>query len=198
MIKVHLLLSLIFFSSLSFAQEPKSEVKVQSVSWKFSAFLVNPEIRFEKSQESPWTQRNANGFAIAFRKNYLAMTLETAEFSEKTGNATLNIKREHRDWLLGGRYYVLSPSGKSIEYNFFGALALGFSQETVRTNYQTTTVVDGGNRELMGSLGLGAEAIFLIDKNFGFVLGVEARALMGKNFDPKPQPSGLLRAGFQF
>jgi hypothetical protein len=167
--------------------------------WIFTAYVFTPEFRYERSSDLDLGYVSYIGYGLGLRHQNFAVLLETTRTTTSSGNQALSIDREHRDWLLTGRYFFWNRVFGSGTVGFFAAGGVGFYNETVRTTLTGNVTQDNGNREVEAIAGLGTEATFApVLGDFGFTVGTEFRILASKNFDPNPVPVGLARFGVSF
>lgn len=199
---VILLLSLAPFTASAAGEVPRAAVPVPAAAaFRFSLYLFNPEFRYERSSDLDLGFQSITGFGLGGRWKNFAILLETAVTTYKSGNQALSIDREHRDFLLSGRYFFWNRSFQTLpknEVGFYGTGGAGFYTETVRTSLMGTTTQDNGNREALAAAGLGVEANLGLGSAVALVMGAEVRILAAKSFDPNPEPSGIFRLGLSF
>jgi hypothetical protein len=173
--------------------------------WLLQGYFFNPEIRYERASTQEYIQRKPTTYAFALRRDNVSGIFEYSSFSEGSGNETLYISRQHRDYLIVGRYHFLKFNNKVMpNQNFSGGIyagiGLGQYTETVSTKLSgvTTTNSDGDSRNIEQVASIGADTAFKLNSNFSFIAAGEMRFLFSKDADPNPQPCVLLRLGLQF
>lgn len=154
-------------------------------------YFLNKELRFERDIQQELVARNsALNFAVGGRYNASSLLFEYGTFTRSSGNSTLSISSTRREYSLWGKQNLFA-----FEYcDLFAELGLGAYQEEVRTTLGGTSVTDQGALSAMGGAGGGFSTVL-----FKYVtLSLEARLLLGSNFDPNPEPGLLFRSGVEF
>ncbi len=167
-------------------------------SFQFQVYFINPEIRYERGEDQNLDQKQPHNYSVAIRRDSLSLLLETANLSESTGNPALQVDRRYEDYSLWGRLHFLNIQKEPFRWSLYATLGVGSYQEIITTRLGNQSITDNGNHELMTGLGVGTDLAVLALRDFGFVLGIEGRLLFGRDFDPNPQMSALLRMGLQF
>lgn len=154
-------------------------------------FLLNPEMRYERDSSQQMLDRRPLNFAAGARKGSSTFILEYATYSEFTGNTTLSIDRDHKEYVFWWKENLMN-----LEFvDFFVSVGLGAYEEKVTTKLiGNSDAVDSSGMQVMGGTSAGLQS-----KIAGYVLlSVEGRLFAGKNFDPNPQASLLARLGVEF
>lgn len=196
-----LVICCLFFGSLGQAAERGPVVKPAVPAPASTSFTIfaTPEWRYERGSDLDLGWVSALGFGFEVRHKFLALVVETLSFKDKSGNGTLSIEREHRDYIVSGHFFFWETSGNAGDFGVYAAGGAGFFNETVRTTLTGMTTSDTGDREFLGVAGVGAEANMKIStSNTALSFAVEARILSSKNFDPNPEPGVLARVGVRF
>ncbi|KHD89115.1 MAG: hypothetical protein OM95_04610 [Bdellovibrio sp. ArHS] len=191
-------ISLILSASLSWAQESRAKIaKLAPETPAFlSLYLLNSEMRYERANSQEIENVHPLSLSFGLQKKRLSLMGEYARYSEDTGNATSSIARTHQELLLWGRYHLVSKTQDEYSGSLYGGLGLGGYQEEVKTTLMGDSRTDKENLKMLSGLAVGAEAAYQM-QNFGFVAGLEGRALIASDFDPNPVWSIVLRFGFR-
>lgn len=158
--------------------------------WAADIYFYNPEIRYERDPNQDWVTRQPVGFAIGGRYHDTKVFLEYSSFSSSSGNDTLSIARQQQDYVLWLQQKLLTI----WSFGLYVSAGAGLYHETVTTTLYGTGENDDSGLQLMGGVGAGAEVLIANH----FIIGAEGRLLAGKNFDPNPQGSMLVRLGVEF
>lgn len=147
------------------------------------------ELRPEKDTNSDLTPRNMTNYAIGAGYQSWFAIFEKATFTETSGNATLNVKRNLEDLMLWGQYRIVSWKYMA-PYIGMGA---GYYKDKVQTSLLgLATENESKNKFLMGgNVGLSLDVPVVW-------VSVEARVLFGEDLDRQPTIGGLVRAGVYF
>lgn len=161
-------------------------------------YFYGPELRYERDENQGLVQRKAHSYSLALRKGMISAMFEYTNYGVGSGNATLDIDREHKDYLLWGRLHYYDLNADYLNMSLYAGVAAGTYQETVTTTLSGVATRDNGGNQLEGSAALGVDSTLTLQGHYGLILAAELRVLFGKDYDPNPQASGLLRVGFQF
>lgn len=188
----------VFLLSSAFAQNPvKNEAqKNGNKGWEYPRparihlmLAYGSELRPEKDVDANFQEHILTNFAVGYGFDQYVFILESAQFQEASGNATLRVERTLQDYMLWGQY-------RAIAWNrlvpFLG-LGAGVYQETVVTNLLGLSTTDKTpNKFLSGvSFGFGTELPVVW-------FSLEARVLFGDELDRNPTLGGLARIGLHF
>lgn len=158
--------------------------------WHANVFLYNPEVRYERDSAQQIVNRSPLNFALGARKNATTFLLEYSSFSYKSGNNTLSVERQHREYVLWWKENLMN-----LELvDFFAALGVGGYEEKTITRLSSSNATDTTGAQAMGGLSAGVQSLFLKY----ILVSAEARILAGHNFDPNPQAGFVLRFGVEF
>ena len=152
-------------------------------------FAYGSEYRPERDVENNFAQHFYSNYAIGVGKDRITLLLEKADFSETSGNATLNLKRTSQDYLLWGQYSVYSQG----LVNAYGGVSVGAYQESVTTHFQGQSTQNSAKYKFMTALALGGRLNVSV-----FFASIEARVLFGDELSGQPLFGGLLRGGVWF
>ncbi|XGC80382.1 hypothetical protein ACES2L_13705 [Bdellovibrio bacteriovorus] len=195
--KLLISLLLIFATSFSFAQTEKKKA-VAPAKNSLVLFLLNPELRYERSGSQEIEDRKPQNFSMAYYFQKYSVLLEYASFKEESGNATSSLSRTHVDTLLFGRYHFFKHSTAQMISTLYAGGGLGAFKEEVTTTLLGDSRTDTSDGKFMSALAIGTEFLLPINKSVGFVAAAEGRAMMGDGFDPNPIWSLLARMGIEF
>ncbi|WP_413575920.1 hypothetical protein ACLVWU_16160 [Bdellovibrio sp. HCB290] len=166
---------------------------------QFQVYPLAMEMRYEKDSAGNWLEQKPQNLSFAYRATAWSILFEYSKFDESSGNSTLNIKREHSELLLWGRWHLWrQQQSKALRLSVYGAGGLGTYTENVTTTLSGTTQTDSTGSKMMGGFAAGADVSYDFVKSFGVVAAVEGRGLMGQEFDPNPTFGGVARAGFYY
>jgi len=180
-------IGLLLISVSALAQAPKAPPR----SLFANINLINPEMRYERDSSQHMTDRRPLNLSAGLRKGSSTWLFEYVSFAETTGNATLSIDRQHREYTFWWKENLIN-----LELlDFYLSAGLGAYDEKVTTKLAgSSDAVDSSGLQMMGGGSGGVQT-----KIAGYFLAsIEARILAGKNFDPNPQASLLLRLGIEF
>lgn len=165
--------------------------EVKSSPWRFDIFPLNLEMRYERDSSQQMIDRRPLNFAIGLRKSSSTILLEYSSFSESTGNTTLAIDRDHSEYLLWWKENLINFE----LLDFYVTVGAGGYEEKVSTQLAGAgAVTDSSGLQFVGGGSAGIQSMLA-----GMVLvNAEARLIAGKNFDPNPQASLLIRIGVEF
>lgn len=194
--KLLISLLLIFATASSFAQTEKKK-PVAAAKNSLAVFLLNPELRYERSGSQEIEDRKPLNFSAAYYFQKYSVLLEYASFKEESGNATTSLSRTHVDALLFGRYHFFKYSSRGMVSSLYAGGAVGAFKEEVTTTLLGDSRTDTSDAKFMSALAIGTEFLLPISKSVGFLAGAEGRAMMGDGFDPNPIWSLLARVGIE-
>ncbi|WP_415064070.1 hypothetical protein [Bdellovibrio sp.] len=163
------------------------------------AYLLNPEMRFERANSQEMMDRRPLNIALGYQKEKFSILAEYARFEEDTGNATSSLDRTHQDVVVWFRYHFLNRIDKQSlsTTTLFAGAGAGAYEEQVVTTLMGVSRTDKTPTKFMSGFVVGAEFSILMNPHFGFVFGAEGRGLLASDFDPNPVWSALLRLGIQ-
>ena len=147
------------------------------------------EYRPERDVENNFAQHFFKNYAVGIGKGRITLILEKAEFSERSGNATLNLERRTQNYLLWGQYSVYSEG----LLNAYAGISAGAYQESVTTNFLGQSTVNDSKYKFMSVGAVGARLTASV-----FFASIEARVLFGNELTGQPNFGGILRAGLWF
>lgn len=154
-------------------------------------FLIGAgaEYRPERDSEKNYTRNYYSNYVVGAGIDRFMVILEKSEFSETSGNATLNLQRSFQDYLLWGQYSVATLG----VFKSYAGLGVGTYKESVTTNFANQSSSSSSKNKLLtaGSLGLRVEAVV-------FFVDIEARLLFGDELDQQGTMSGVGRIGLRF
>jgi hypothetical protein len=180
---------LLITSVSALAQAPQPSKKTRSIYANLNP--LNLEMRYERDSSQHMVDRRPLNLSAGLRKGSSTWLFEYVTFSETTGNATLSIDRQHREYMFWWKENLIN-----LELvDFYVSAGLGAYDEKVTTKLAgSSDAVDTSGLQMMGGASGGVQT-----KVAGyFLLSLEARILAGKNFDPNPQTSLLARLGIEF
>lgn len=161
-------------------------------------YFYSPEIRYERDENQSLVQRKAHSYALALRKGMISGLFEYTNYGVDSGNPTLDIDREHKDYLLWGRLHYYDLNEDYLNFSLYAALGAGTYQETVTTTLSGVATKDSGGNQMEGAAALGVDSTLALQGHYGLLLAAELRLFFGKDYDPNPQVSGVIRVGVQF
>lgn len=192
-------LALLISSSVSWAQESRARMPrvAPEVPSYLTLNLINPEMRYERANSQEIEDVKPLNFSFGYQKKRLSFLAEYARYSEDTGNSTSSIERTHQELLVWGRYHLVNKAQNELSGSLYGGVGLGGYQEEVKTTLMGDSRTDKENIKMMSGLSVGTEGAYQL-QNFGFVAGIEGRALIASDFDPNPVWSVVIRLGVRF
>lgn len=184
-------LSLLFCFGFAHAAGGTPAAKPAVSPWRFDVFPLNGELRYERDATQQMVARSLLNFAFGVRKGPSTVLFEYSQFGEKSGNATLSLDRRHEE-------YVFWFKQNMMNFEFFDLFIAGgagaYNEKVTTTLSGSDSAVDSSGMQLMGGGSAGVQSML-----FKLVLiSFEGRLMIGKNFDPNPQPGMLLRLGVEF
>jgi hypothetical protein len=187
---------LLLFSVMSFAQESRLQIKPAEPAPLLKLYLLDFEMRYEKSTDLEWAERKPLNFAVAVQIKKFDFVMEYASFTQSSGNATLSIDRKHQEVVAWGRWHFLNKKFSQAHVSLYGGLGLGGYEEEVTTTAPGSSTSEKGGMKWMSGLSAGVELQTPFTDSLGFVGALEGRVLTAADFDPNPLGSGVLRLGF--
>lgn len=191
-----ILVLLVFFSVVSFAQESHLKIKPAEPAPILKLYLLDFEMRYEKGSDLEWAERKPLNLAVAVQIKQFDFVMEYAQFTQSSGNATLSIDRKHQEILAWGRWHFLDKKISEGRMSMYGGLGFGGYEEEVTTVTPGSSQSDKGGMKWMSGASVGVETQMLIASSFGFVGALEGRLFTAADFDPNPLGSGVVRLGF--
>lgn len=152
--------------------------------------LAGAELRGERDVNANYAGLTYQNLAAGVRYRQWNFLVESDNFSQTSGNATLSVEKKVQD-ILGWVYWESEQSWHRLS-PMMGA-GMGAYQIKVNTTLSGAETADSSTWKMMG----GASAGFKLDLPVLWV-SVEARLLVGDEFDPQPTLSGLARLGLWF
>lgn len=156
------------------------------------------EIRYEKDSSDNFIEQTPQNLSFAYRTTAWSVLFEYSKFTQSSGNATLNIDREHKEMVLWGRWHLWRLTQKQMRVSIYGAGGLGTYSEDITTSLSGSSQKDSTGSKFMGGLAAGADISYDVVKNFGVIAAAEGRGLMGQEFDPNPTFGALIRGGLYY
>lgn len=167
------------------SQQTASELKPE---YKYMLFLGN-ESRMEENVQKDLVVNNYKNYSAGVGFGKYKFLLEKAQYSELTGNATLNVKRIFDDYLIWAHY-------ASEYYHFLEAFVgagLGTYKNTVETSLNGMTTTNSSNFKLLTGLCFGIGLSYKI-----VYTGIDVRLLFGDEMERQPTVASLLKIGLIF
>lgn len=166
--------------------------------WNAQIYLLNPEIRLERSADQEIVQRKPLSLSFSYRNKMISGLFESSSFSEESGNNTLKIERSMQSYLVWARVHFFSREQKTYDLSLYTGAAAGTYQESVMTTLNSFRTKDKGSQNLGAGLAAGVDSAFRIYKSLAAASALEARLLFGQDYDPNPNVSLICRFGIQF
>ncbi|MGZ3744334.1 MAG: hypothetical protein ACXVB1_10995 [Pseudobdellovibrionaceae bacterium] len=168
-----------------------AEPKIDLEPWHVEVLPLGLEFRFEREESQQMADRRPLNLALGGRKGSSSLLFEYSSFTETTGNVTLSLERTHQE-------YSFWWKEKFMDFEFmeaFFSAGLGGYEEKLTTSLAMSgSTTDTSALQALGGAGAGLQTLV-----FKYVLlSIEGRFIAGKNFDPNPQASFLLRLGGEF
>ncbi len=118
-----------------------------------------------------------------------------AEHDDSTGNASLAVRNEKKEYAADFGYQLFSAQGKNnnLRLDIFAEGVLGISQSQVATTLLSATTSSTSNNDLV--YGLGAAAI---GRYSYFLLETDFKYIGSKAFSPQYVPVLTVKAGVSF
>lgn len=189
---------LVFSISISAVAQTGKPVKPASPVSRWTLFLVNPELRYERSGSQEIVNRSPFNLGFAYQLGKYSLLTEFSKFKEESGNSTSSLERTHEDLSLWARYHFFKSGDKSSSTNVYISGGLGGFRETVTTTLMGASRTDTSETKLVSGLGIGGEFNYSFKKDIDLIAAAEARSLMGQGYDPNPMWSAVIRLGIQF
>lgn len=189
---------LVLFSASAFAQESRLKVVPPQPAPLLKLYLLDFEMRYEKSSVLDWEERKPLNLGVAFQRKQFDFLMEYAKYSVDSGNATLGIKREHQEVMAWGRWHFVDTHVSEAKWSLYAGLGVGGYEETVTTSTPGSSMSDKGGVQWMSGVSAGAEVQIPISQSLGFVSALEGRLLTAADFDPNPLGSGVVRLGLSW
>lgn len=165
--------------------------KSAELPWRYDIFPINLELRYERDTSQQMVDRRPLNLAFGVRKGPTTVLFEYSQFSEVTGNATLQLDRSHTEYTFWWKQNMMNFDF----FDFFIAGGAGaYSEKVVTTLAGSGNSTDSTGLQIMGGAAAGVQSLL-----FKYMLvSFEGRLMAGKNFDPNPQPGAVLRVGVEF
>lgn len=181
----------LLFSLLSHAQRGTSISSMR-------AYILNPEMRFERDGSQEVIDRKPLNFAVGYKRNNFSFALEYSRFEESSGNQTSSLDRIHQDFLFWLKLHFLPYSFREFNSNLFVGPGGGVFQESVTSSFMGESRTDNGGNKFVSGLMVGWEVIVKGNQYFSALMSVEGRALVSSEFEPNPVWSSVFRFGVLF
>ncbi len=156
------------------------------------------DIRYEKDAAENYEEQKPQNLSFAYRTNAWSVLFEYSKFTQDSGNPTLNVKRDHEEMLLWGRWHLWRLQKKSMRVSVYGGGSLGTYKEDVTTTLSGNSQKDTTGAKFLGGLAAGADISYDFTRNFGVIAAGEGRGLMGQELDPNPTFGGVIRTGLYY
>lgn len=155
------------------------------------AFLAyGSEYRPERDLENRYVGHSLVNYSLGTQYKEFLVLLETAQFKEESGNATLNVTRVLEDTMIWVQH-EREAWKKLIPYLGMG---VGAYREIVTTNLAgANSATRATNYKAIGGFNFGLR----LDVPWVW-LSAEARLLVGEELDQQPTLGALFRAGIHF
>lgn len=175
------LLSLISLSSKAFQAIDFSPLQLQ--------------FRFEDTSAQTKETVSYQSLSANFQKDLFRIGLGYSRHTDETGNASLHIANDKKDYLVNSGYQAFSLLVKSsnLRLDIFAEGVFGITQSTVATTLLGSTTSSNSNNDLVygaGAAAIGRYSYFLLESDF-HVLGSKA-------FAPQYVPVFTIKAGVSF
>ena len=171
------------------------------VSWTASAYQaidfspLQLQFRFEDTSAQSKETVFYQSLSAAFQKDFLRIGLGYARHNDETGNPSLHVQTEKKDYLInfGYRLFQLEGSSNNLRLDIFAEGLLGLSQTKVSTTLLGSTTSSTSNNDLIygpGIATIGRLSYFLLESDL---------QLLGSNaFTPQWVPCFTIKAGVSF
>lgn len=184
------LLTVLFLGLNAGASESRTAL-TKAARWHAVFLPFAGELRYERNGSQQIVDRQPRNLAIGAGRGASDFLFEYATFSENTGNATLSIERTHQEYSFWWKENIINMEIMDC----FVSGGVGGYEEKVTTRFAGV----GSATDTSGLQGLVGASVGLQSLLFRYVLlSLEGRFLAGRNFDPNPQGSILLRLGVEF
>lgn len=178
------------------AQEPQSKrLKIAVPKNQLQFFLINPELRYERSNSQELVDRKPKNFAIAYKVYENSFLAEYSQFDEMTGNATSSLSRHHQDFSILYRNHFLESQSGVLTFSMYWGAGAGLYQDEMTTTLLGLSRVDKSNPRLMGALSFGSDLKYGLSRNMELAMAAEGRSQIASDFDPNPVWSAIVRLG---
>lgn len=147
------------------------------------------ELRPYKDVNGDFNNQTLQNYAFGLGVEAFVFIFETAQYSTKSGNSTLNVETKFQDYMLWGNYRAM----KWGVFVPFLAAGIGGYNQSVTTTLSGNSRIDNSPNKLLTGVGFGLS----LDVSILWA-SVEARAFFGDELDSQPTLGGLARIGLWF
>ena len=164
-----------------------------SVVSKAQSFTIIPlgfGLRYERSETQDLVTRQSFHLAGILDVDQFSFELSRDQFSSKTSEGNISIKRDYQDYLAWASYHILGE-----QFKFYVGGGFGFYQEQVSTQVSGFETDSSSQQEFFS--GGGGELRWYPNQT-SILVSIGARMLYSQNFDPELQPHLFLRLGWKF
>ncbi len=185
----------LFLSHLSFAKgsrQKSDRIKNNSVKSKFSFIVApyQPDFRYVKTLDAQMQWQQGAVHSLGLQKDNFIFFLDYANSTDDSGNQALAFRKDRVEVLLSGYYLFYSPN----EYLGFAAgLGAGLYEDTLKSRLLGQEITERTGNQIL------AKGSFALMGNWNyFFYSLELGGLTGRDYDPQPTLTVLLRLGLQF
>jgi hypothetical protein len=171
------------------AQEKSAEISVEQTRPFHYLLAYGSDYRPDKSVSDLETDYFLQNYAIGLGFDKFVFILEESQRNESSGNSTLNVAYQMRDYLLWVQKRVLTTR----YFAPFLTGGIGAYKEATVTKLSGISTSDESRLKLLTGVGLG----IALDIPYLW-FSMEARALFGDELDQQPTLSALVRIGLWF
>lgn len=153
------------------------------------------QYRFEDTSAQSKETVAYQSLSTQFQKDFLRLGFGFAKHNDDTGNTSLHIETEKKDYLVNIGYQVLTFEGKNnnLRLDLFVEVVAGITQSKVATTLLGSTTSSNSNNDLVcgpGVAAIGRYSYFLLESDFQY--------LISKAFSPQNVPAFTVKAGISF
>ncbi len=148
-------------------------------------------LRFERAENQDLVSRQSFHLSAILDYDRFSFELGRDQFSSKTSEGNVSIKREYQDYLAWASYHLLGDD----QFRFYIGGGFGFYQEQIATRVAGFETDSSTQQEFFSG---GGGEFRWYPSSLSVLVSTGARMLYSQNFDPELQPHLFLRLGWRF
>ena len=153
------------------------------------------QYRFEDTSAQSKETVAYQSLSANLQKEFLRFGFGYSRHNDDTGNSSLHIETEKKEYLanLGYQALVLDGKNNNLRLDLFVEAVLGITQSRVATTLLGSTMLSTSNNDIVygpGLAAIGRYSYFLLESDFQF--------LFSKAFSPQYVPIFTVKAGLSF
>ncbi len=185
----------IFLSHSGFAKthrQKNDKVKSNSTRTTLSFILApyQPDFRYVKTLDTQMQWQQGAVHSLGLQKDNFLFLLDYASSTDSSGNQALTFRKDRVEVMLNGYYLFYSLSE---HLGLAAGLGLGLYEDTLKSRLLGQEITERTGNQVL------AKGSFAMMGSWSYLFySLEFSGLTGRDYDPQPTFTALLRLGLQF